>query len=286
MSSLSLVLVLSSAFLHAWWNFIAKRAKGGALFVWYLGVFENIIFLPIVLYEFSRLESPLGWQAIAWMFGSGCIHIAYFLLLTTAYRVGDLSVVYPLARALGPLLATIAAIAFFAERPSLLALSGTGLICMGVVWLTGKPRHLIERQALQGVLYAALTGVAIAAYTLWDKQAISTILIPPVLFQAGNSFFRLLVLTPYALHKREETVQMMRRDWQPALWVAILGWLSYWLILVAFETEAVSYVAPLRVVSTLIGVVMGTRLLGEGDELRRVGAAMLIVTGVFALAIG
>jgi multidrug transporter EmrE-like cation transporter len=65
------------------------------------------------------------------------LHTGYFLLLQRGYRTGDLSLVYPLARGTGPVLATAAAVAFFEERPSLLALSGLVLVAAGVFLLAG-----------------------------------------------------------------------------------------------------------------------------------------------------
>ena len=67
--------------------------------------------------------SGLGAEGIVFMAGSGALHAGYFVLLQRGYRVGDLSLVYPLARGSGPLLATVAAVAFLGERPTPLALS-------------------------------------------------------------------------------------------------------------------------------------------------------------------
>ena len=82
----------------------------------------------------SRSRSR-GWFVV----GSGLIHLAYFTSLQFGYRLGDLSVVYPLARGTGPVIATVAAIAFLDERPSALALVGVVLVAGGVLLLAHSP---------------------------------------------------------------------------------------------------------------------------------------------------
>ena len=286
MTIVAILLVLLSAVFHALWNYVAKRVDGGTLFVWVFGVFENIIFLPLVIYALSQQTTPLSWQAWGLIAGSAILHIFYFVLLVNGYRVGDLSIVYPLARSVGPLLATIGAIAFFGERPTPLAIIGAVFVCGGVLWLTGNPRDLADTGALPGVSYAMFTGVAIASYTLWDSYAMRDVLISPIIYQWGMSFIRLLILTPYALHHREQLSPLWKNHWKAAVIVAVFGWLSYVLILVALRTSPVSYVAPLRVISTLIGVMFGASLLDEAESSRRLRAVTVMVIGVFAISIG
>jgi multidrug transporter EmrE-like cation transporter len=80
-------------------------------------------------------------MAAAWaVLGSACLHVGYFLALQHGYRVGDLSVVYPLARGGGPALATIGAILWFGERPSAWALTGTALVVLGATILATARR--------------------------------------------------------------------------------------------------------------------------------------------------
>src|SRR5919112_1364638 len=133
MTPLALLLVLTASFFHATWNLLAKRVgEGGAAFVWLAGSFSVIVYTPLAALVLVFQRPHLGLAEYAFMFGSGLLHLGYFLLLQRGYAVGDLSVVYPLARGTGPLLATAAAIAVFGERPSLLALCGVVFIVVGV----------------------------------------------------------------------------------------------------------------------------------------------------------
>jgi drug/metabolite transporter (DMT)-like permease len=205
--------------------------------------------------------------------------------LQRGYAVGDLSLVYPLARGTGPLLATAAAIVLFGERPSLLVIFGIALITAGVFVLTSEGVSL--RSGLgAGVFYGLMTGVFIAAYTIWDKQAVSALLIPPLLQSWATTIVTTLLLTPLAMGNRKK-IMALWRDYKPeVLGVAILSPLSYILVLTALVFTPVSYVAPAREISILIGAAMGARLLSEGDSTRRLIAAAAMVVGVVALALG
>ena len=111
------------------------------------------------------------------------------MTLQRGYKVGDLSLVYPLARGAGPLFATVGAILLLGERPTPLALAGAVLIVGGVFAMsfTGIRNGVNVRGA---VGYGLLTGIFIAGYTLWDKVAVSTLAIPPVLLDTATALVR------------------------------------------------------------------------------------------------
>jgi drug/metabolite transporter (DMT)-like permease len=286
MTVFALVLVLAAATFHATWNLLAKRAgDGGAVFVWLFGFLAMLIYAPLAVVV-VLLERPyFGPEALVFMFGSGVLHLGYFVFLQRGYAVGDLSLVYPLARGTGPLLATAAAIVLFDERPSVIVFIGIGLITAGVFVLTSESGSL--RSGLgAGVLYGLLTGVFIAAYTIWDKQAVSALLIPPLLQSWATILVTTLLLTPIAMTRRKEARALWRAHKPEVIGVAILSPLSYILVLTALVFTPVSYVAPAREISILIGAAMGARLLSEGDSARRLFAAGAMVIGIIALALG
>jgi drug/metabolite transporter (DMT)-like permease len=283
----ALALVLAAAFAHASWNLLAKRAgDGGSAFVWLFNSLSLLIYAPLAVAVVVFQRPHLGPVELLFMLGSGVLHVGYFLLLQCGYGVGDLSLVYPLARGTGPLIATAAAIAFFGERPTLLALSGVVLITTGVLLLAWQPGAIKGSSLTLGVAYGLLTGTSIAAYTLWDKHAVSTLLIPPLLQNWSATLVSVAALTPLALRRREKVVAVWREYRFEAFGVALLTPLSYILVLTALISAPVSYVAPAREVSILIGTVMGARLLAEGDAKRRLVAAAAVVLGVVALALG
>jgi drug/metabolite transporter (DMT)-like permease len=285
-TALALVLVLASALFHATWNLLAKRAGGGAAFVWLADLLALVVFLPLFVWSLLASTTALGPLQVLFMQGSGALHVTYFLTLLRGYRAGDLSLVYPLARGTGPVISTVGAIVLFSERPSGVALAGAGLIALGAFFLTGGPRALKAGTGSVAAGYGLATGLLIGAYTLWDKAGLSVALLPPLVLYYGGTLTRVLILTP-AMRGRAEQVRTEWRDHKlELLGVGVLGTLSYLFVLVALGFSPVSYVAPAREISILLGAVMGTRLLAEGDALRRLTASAAMVLGVVALAVG
>ncbi len=286
MTHAALGLVLAAAFVHATWNFLAKRAGGGAAFVWLFGVLSTAMYAPLAAAVVIWQRPHIGPIQILFLAGTAVLHLAYFLALQAGYRAGDLSLVYPLARGTGPMLSTAAAILVLGERPTPVALAGTLLIGGGIFLLAAGPHAPGRHGAGQPVAFALVTGAFIAAYTLWDKHAVSALAIPPLLLDWCDNFGRAAFLTPVALRRREEVRALWRTRRSDVLWVAALTPLAYLLVLTAMVRTPVSYVAPAREISILIGTVMGTRLLAEGNATRRLVAAAAMVGGVSALALG
>lgn len=286
MSNFALALILTAAFIHASWNLLNKRASGHATFTWVVAVLSAAFYTPVAMFIIFYWHAKLSVAALGLMAGSAALHTAYFVLLNEGYRAGDLSLVYPLARGTGPLLSSIGAIVWLGERPSGLAVAGGLLIVIGAVVLTGRPGDLRWNGGRGAIGYALLTGIFIAAYTLWDKQAVSTFAVAPILLDWGSNLGRSLLLTPFALRHWDKTGNEWRTHRFEAVTIALLIPLSYILVLTAMQFTPVSYVAPAREISILIGTAMGARLLAEGNVRRRLMAACAMVLGVVALALG
>ena len=288
MSTVALVLVLLAALAHAGWNVLAKTASGGATFVWLFSTAAAAIWLPVLAVSLVVAPGSVGLEALGFMAGSGALHALYFVLLQRGYREGDLSLVYPLARGTGPLLSTLAALVIFSERPSATALAGGAIIVAAVLSLAGAGARSggAAGRRRQAVTFALLTGVTIASYTLWDKQAVGPLGIQPILYYWGTNVAETALLTPFVAHRREE----VRRTWRAyrlqVLGVAVLSPLAYILVLFALAHAPVSYVAPARELSILVGAVAGTTVLAEGHRRRRLLAAGAIFVGIVALALG
>lgn len=288
MSALALGIILVAAFTHATWNLAAKRSGGGLPFVWLTGLVSLCLYVPLSLFYWwwqSPVIPPNAWLVIV---GSGLIKMAYALLLQRGYQHGDFSLVYPLARGTGPLFSTLTAIAIFHERPTPLALVGGGVIIASIFSLTGGTRllHTDRAHLRQGLLYGFLCGCCIAALTVWDKHAVAHLHLPPLLYDCSTQVVMCLVLAPLAWPRRAEAASAWRDHRWKVLAVAVLAPLGYILILTAMRFTPVSYIAPAREISILIGTFFGARLLKEADASRRLLAAGGMVAGVIALALG
>jgi drug/metabolite transporter (DMT)-like permease len=283
---LALGLVLGSAVLHATWNLAAKRSGGGLGFIWLFTVLSVVIYAPVALVAALIIRPTLGWLELGFVLGTALLHLAYFASLQRGYQLGDLSLVYPLARGTGPVLSTTAAILLFGERPGPVAITGAVLIAVSVFVLASSGGIRSVATVRTAVGYGLLTGALIASYTLWDKYAVSTVMIAPLIYDWLNSVTRSLLLTPFAVRSWPDIRRDWQRSWRSVLVVAVLSPLAYIMVLTALVFTPVSYVAPAREISILFGTIMGARLLAEGDPRRRVLAASGMVAGVIALAIG
>ena len=265
--------------------FSKQAAEAGAIrFVWLMSAAATMIYAPVV--AVSLIASPPHLTIRSWVFlvGTAALQTGYFLFLLRAYRVGDLSAVYPIGRGSGALLAALAGIVILGERPGPAALAGIGLLVAGVVVL-GMPARTGQALAPAAILLALATGIFIACYTVWDKVAVTSVGNPPLLQGYASLVGMALALAPFALADAGRTRLLWRRYRRQALGAALLSPLAYILVLVAMTFTSVAAVAPAREVSVLFGVVLGRRLLGEGGLARRLTGAAAIVAGIIAVTI-
>jgi len=286
MTGLAVSLVLGAALVHAGWNYLLKKSGGGIGFVWLFAALSSLFYAPLAVGIVLLQDFHFTAEAFGFLAASALLHTAYYLLLDRGYRFGDLSVVYPLARATGPFLTVLVAITLLGERPGPVALAGAALVVGGAFFLAANPARLRAAGAWRAVAFALLTGCMIASYTVVDKQAMSVALIPPILQDWGANLGRVLVLTPLALRRKEQIKAAWAGQRKAVILVALLCPLSYILVLSAMVFTPVSYVAPAREISILFAALMGAHWLREGDATRRIAAAVTMALGVVALALG
>lgn len=291
MDPLIIGLVAVSAVLHVAWNVRLKTA-GDPLRAATVGMLAATMgIVPVgVLAWWASGASPLPLEGVLLGLVSGTVEASYFILLSAAYRRGDLSVVYPIARGTAPLLAVAIGVVVLGER---LGLAGS----LGVVGLLAG--FLVLQQpwrALQGhrgvdpaIAFALATGVTIATYTALDR--VGTRLIDPLPYAAILWVTTSVVLVAWVRIRVGGDVAAggaseVRR-------AAVGGFLTlgaYLLILVALSVAPLSGVAPLRESATVFAAAWGSVRLGEAvtgrETVRRVGASVLIVAGALLLAIG
>ena len=278
-----LALVLAAAVCHATWNYFVKRINGGPELIWLFSLVATVIYFPLALWILVVDRPSLGlWESV-FIIGSVLIHLGYFTLLQAGYRQGDLSLVYPVARATGPMLSTTFAVLFLGEMLTPQMAVGAVIIVFGVLMLTGGFRRGVTN--LRASLFFGLAaGSLIGSYTAWDAYAVSVILVPPLLLDYASSVGRVILLAPVA-RRRWSTVQTQWRDHRlGVIVIAIFSPLAYLLVLYAMTFTPVAYVAPMREVSVLLTVLAGTLLLGEGDLGERLRWAAVILVGMMVLA--
>lgn len=285
MTATALGLVLFAAVLHALWNLLAKRAGGGPAFVWLYGTTSALLLSPLAGAVVFVQHPRLTLVGLSFTFASALLHAGYFIVLQEGYRKGELSVVYPVARGTGPVLSTIAAIIVLGERPSALALFGAILVAVSVFALA-RPARESMAGTKRAITFGLITGILIAGYTLCDKQAVGPCGVPPLLQQWATSVGMSAVLAPLAVRRRGEVREQLHQHLGTVLAIGVLVPAAYILVLTAMSFTPVSYIAPAREVSILIGTIMGAQLLSEGQAGKRIAAAVVMIFGLVALALG
>jgi drug/metabolite transporter (DMT)-like permease len=290
LTALAFVLVLTSAALHALWNFLVKRSgASGPVFIWLFTLPSTLLLAPVAAWLIISRQMTFAAPTVMFLVGSAVIHTIYFLLLSRGYRDGDLSVVYPIARGTGPLLAGMIAIVTLRERPTIGAIAGALCIAFGAMLLARDQRAGESKPGaskVRSVEYGLMIGVMIGIYTVWDKFLVGPLAVNPLILEWVATTLIGVIVTPAALRNLPLARDMWRRHKAVAISGALLSSASYIFFLTALSFSAVSRVAPLRETSILIGALLGTRLLGEGRARQRLAAAGAISAGVILVSLG
>lgn len=276
--ALPLLLVLSSAGLHATWNLIVKQEEDKLLSAWLTVMTPACVLSPALLV--TGLPAPEAWGILL---ASGAIHSLYNTALARAYEHGDLSVVYPVARGLAPLLVALAAPSLLAERLGPLAVCGILLVGAGIAWLGLSARRAAAGAAAVG--WAAATALCIASYTMIDKVGVGRadpLAYIIVLFACNGT-----LMAPGIFWRRglRRLSGISPRRWLLLVSGGLLSLTAYLLVLVAMRLTQVSYVAALRESSVIIAAVLGWRLLREPFGLQRILAALVVTLGLALLVV-
>ena len=287
-------LIAGAAVLHVAWNVLLKTA-GDPLRAAAVGMTSGaaIIVPGAAIGWFLIGRPPIPGEAILLGTVSGVLEAAYFAFLAAAYRRGDLSVVYPIARGTAPLLAVAVGIGILGERLGPPGIAGVAALLGGLLALQRPWRYLRPAGRADGdpaVAFALATGVMIAAYSAVDRvgaRLVEPWLYAGMIWASGTAFLWIWVWI--AGRSRRFAAPSGPLDLRRA---AIGGWITmgaYLLILVAFSVAPLTAVAPLRESAIVLASGWGTLRLGEGSDrreaIRRIGASALVVLGAVLLAL-
>ena len=291
MTAVALLLVLVSAATHAYWNFLLKQAGGTRPFIALSKICEAIVFLPVFAAIAWRLP-PGTFAAVAPLaLVATVLVLASYATLGAAYRIGDLSFAYPVAR--GASLVFLPVLGWLAldERIGPVGLCAVAMIVLGVLAMQLPELTARGVRTLGGALRGAPMAVAllmallIALNTLWDKYSIRHV----PLFTYFYAYTAATAVCYLAWSLRGDGAPALRGAWAEhrgsAIAVGVLNTVSYGLALAALRTGGSTYVIGLRQLSIVGGVWLGARVLGEQvDAPRRVGVTLLVVgCGLMAL---
>ena len=268
-------IVLVAALAHASWNALVKSDDDRLVTLGAVNAVRFLLCVPIVL----ALPLPAG---ASWPFlvASAILHVGYYTFLISAYRYGDLSKVYPLARGLSPLLVAAGAFAIAGERLGPLALAGVAIACTGIVSVSFGGVAMQARNDRRGVVFAAGTALFIAAYTVTDAMgarrsgdAVSYVAWLAIL--DGLPMLIAAAVLRRAALARHLSVRMLKSAAGGALQLT-----AYGLVVWALTLAPMAAVSALRETSVLFAAIIGVKLLGEPLGARRITAAALVAAGV------
>jgi drug/metabolite transporter (DMT)-like permease len=254
--------------------------------VWLYGVVSLVVAIPFGVSSWYTNTQQLTVQAWVAITASALVHVVYSLVLQKGYRESDFSIVYPLARGTGPLFSVFGAMLVLGEAPSLLGWIGILAVLTGIFLISGIAHTLLAPppKARSGLFWGIMTGLSIAAYTVIDGWAVKALGIAPVLYYFLGLALRTVILTPKALGDPSGLRSQWRLNRRYIVAVGILSPLAYTLVLFAMTMAPLSYVAPVRELSMLLGVLFGAKLLREAFIPSRVIGTACIVAGVIMLA--
>jgi drug/metabolite transporter (DMT)-like permease len=278
LSTFALSIVLFAAVLHASWNALVKAAGDRALTLAAVAGMHAVV--GVVLLAVSTDHLAVGWPSIII---STIVHYFYYFLMFQAYRLGDLSQVYPISRGMAPALVASGTYVLIGETLPATGIVGLGLVTIGIGLLA------IQRGAAkanpQAIGYATLLGLTIAIYSVADGigMRVST---SPTAYMGWLFLFESPVLLAILF--------LRKRNSQPFSWsvfgIGMIGGLfsvtAYATVLYAKTIAPIGAVSAVRESSVIIAALIGVVFLGERPWGWRLGCAVIVAAGVILLATG
>ena len=270
--------VLAAAACHAGWNALLKLNVAPVVATVLVAVAAGLLVLPLL--PITPLPAAAAWPYIV---ASAIIHVAYFVALAEAYRWGDLSQVYPIARGTAPLLTAALASLWLNEALGSNGWAGVIVLAAGILLLTVKGARKLAPFDHRAVAFALATSLTITAYTLVDgigARLAGSALAYTVWLFIGDG----ITMAIYgALRVGPSLLKDFRAHWRIATAGAALSTAAYAIAIWAMTVAPIALVAALRETSVLFAALFGTVLLREPLLPVRLVAALLVMAGALLL---
>lgn len=265
--------VLLAAFLHAGWNALVKASSDRLLIISAVAFAQCMAGMLIM--PFVSAPAPASWPAIAC---STLFHYFYTTFLYQAYRFGDLSQVYPLARGLAPVLVAIGAALFGREILSLPAIIGVVITSFGIASIAFFQKSSLRNNPT-ALFFAIGTGAIIAGYTVADGIGVR-LSNSPFGYIAWLFFLEFPVVLFVFYRRRGRLGALLRREWKHFAGTGISSVFAYGIVIFAVNFAPMAAVSALRESSVIMAALIGTVFLGERPWQQRVAAAVVVAGGV------
>lgn len=273
------IVVLLAALCHAIWNAFIKVDGDRLVFMAVLlagsgmGALSATPFLP--------LPAPESWPYIAL---SILLHQGYTIFLILAYRYGDLSHVYPLARGSAPLIVAFLSVTLIGEQLTRHALLAVFIMGVGIMTLS-LTRGAQNLRNPWAVFFALGTGLFIAGYTITDGVG-ARLAGSAHSYAAWMLGLEAIPIVTFVLWKRKmRALPQINRIWKPAMLMGLISLAAYWTVIWAMSVAPIALVAALRETSIIFAVLFGVLFLKERLSLARLASTFLTLAGVALLKV-
>jgi drug/metabolite transporter (DMT)-like permease len=283
MPPLALGLLVLAGAMHAGWNLLVKEAREKEIFTWLSLLVGAICFAPTL-----ALGGVVPARAWPFVVASAAVEALYFFALTRAYRIGDFSLVYPIARGAAPALLALWAALFLGERPRPAGLLGLAILIAGLLVVGGGAwwaRRGARGLAPSGVAAALAVALCISVYSAIDGAAVRIVSPLPytVLILGLSAVFCAPIIA--VRFGRAPVVAEWRANWPRVVAVGVLNLATYMIVLVAYSRAPVAYAGAVREVSVVFAALVGWRWLREPFGRPRTIGAALIFAGIVTIAV-
>ena len=287
MTILATFLILLYCFGHSYWNFLVKKSNNPPMMLVSIAIGSWLLPFPFAL--FFIISNPPSYESWIYIFINGILQIFYYGLLGRAYKLADMSIVYPLARGSAVFFIPIWGIIFFNESISSLAILGIGLIFFGLMFISVIPlmkKNInISRKLLSAIILSILVGLNISLYTIFDKKAVSNVnpFIYVILITILGSLGALLFTG--GKNKIIFLRDNFKKNYLTIISGSIIMYLAYSVMLFALKFSKISYAGTARELTIIVGIIWSYFLLREKIDLIRIISIFMIFIGAVTISL-
>ena len=272
-----ILLALLAAFLHAGWNALVKSSSDRLLVLSAVALMQSATGALMIL--FVPPPAPSSWPMIIL---STLFHYLYYTFLYQAYRFGDLSQIYPLARGLAPVLVAVGAAIFANEILPVLSILGVIIASIGIASIAFLHESSLKNN-LPALLFATGTGIIIAGYTVADGIGVR-LSGSPFGYIAWLFFLEFPIVMFVFFRRRKRLMASWKLEWKHFVGTGLSSVFAYGIVIYAVAYAPMAAISALRETSVIMAALIGTLVLGERPWEQRVAAAVFVASGVALIA--
>ena len=286
MTLLASFLILLYCIGHSYWNFLVKKSDNPQIMLVLIAMGSWILFFPLALiYLFMN---PISIESWLFIIINSILQIFYYAFLGKAYKLADMSIVYPLARGSAVFFIPLWGILFFNESISSTAMFGIFLVFIGLIFISVIPiinkDLLITRNLIIGIILSVLVGLNISFYTIVDKKAVSSInpFIYPILITVGGSLGAIMFTG--SKNKIVDLKLQFQNNYKTVIIGSTIMYFAYSVMLYALNISKMSYAATTRELTIMVGIIWSYFFLKEKITFIRFLAILVIFSGAIMIS--